>query len=768
MPEHQPGPNPFVGPRAYQIGETLYGREDEKLGLLDLLIAERIVLLYSPSGAGKTSLVQAALVPALKNEAFTVPAVARVTFKAAGISTDLVANRYIFGTLLSLEEALPNERQLPIEELASMTLPAYLEQRWAAAPEEGGFVLILDQFEEILTVDSTDSKVKEQFFSQLGAALHSRSCWALFAMREEYVAGLDPYRRLIPTRLSSTFRLEPLNDEQARKAMQETTSRAGVVFTNPAARRLADDLRRVRVQQLGGQLAEQLGPSIEPTQLQVVCLRLWSKLPSGKAEIEERDVEELGSVDTALADYYTEVVTQAAQKAGTRERLVREWVEDELITPQGLRNQVLQDNAGPSGGLDVRAIEVLEHKHLVRAERRRGITWLELAHDRLIAPVQRSNAAWREAHFTPFQRQAALWDSQGRPSHLELRGASLSEAERWAAAHRNELTQVEVSFLKTCKQSRRHRRIRLFAVPAVLVSAAALTYSVNWYQGWFDAQPWGHLVNLFSGETHELRGDVVSIGRMTEGPLRSQVAVEESHVSGLHLLVSRDLHAHDLRSLNGTTINAWFLQYRMTAEISHGDLISLAGTVLFRFSTAERSYLPFLRPSAPESSPPPERTWAILVDGASKGAIPLVNRRYFLSIGEKKEIKLSEDQGENSLLEIGGPESASDGDLTLVNRARSYDLLAVIKYEDRRYVGLKILRDKSFRNSFQYYMELWLGNYFQALRSGPLSGTEYLSKISFCYISPQNYPYNISLKPFIIDPLDLSLCIVGPFQVVLR
>ena len=60
--------NPYVGPRAFQYGERIYGRNREVLDLLDLLIAERITLLHSPSGAGKTSLVQAGLVPRLERE----------------------------------------------------------------------------------------------------------------------------------------------------------------------------------------------------------------------------------------------------------------------------------------------------------------------------------------------------------------------------------------------------------------------------------------------------------------------------------------------------------------------------------------------------------------------------------------------------------------------------------------------------------------------------------------------------------------------------
>ncbi len=61
--------NPYIGPRAFQDGETLYGRDREVSKLLNLLIAERIMLL-SPSGAGKTSLIQAALILNCGRKAF--------------------------------------------------------------------------------------------------------------------------------------------------------------------------------------------------------------------------------------------------------------------------------------------------------------------------------------------------------------------------------------------------------------------------------------------------------------------------------------------------------------------------------------------------------------------------------------------------------------------------------------------------------------------------------------------------------------------------
>ena len=94
------------------------------LELLDLLIAERIVLLYSPSGAGKTSLIQAALIPRLEKEGFQVLPVMRVSLEPPlGHRTPAEGpTDYVLSPLLSLEEALPADEQLPVAELAAMAL----------------------------------------------------------------------------------------------------------------------------------------------------------------------------------------------------------------------------------------------------------------------------------------------------------------------------------------------------------------------------------------------------------------------------------------------------------------------------------------------------------------------------------------------------------------------------------------------------------------------------------------------------------------------
>jgi WD40 repeat protein len=519
--------NPYVGPRAFQPGETLYGRDRELADLLGLLVAERIVLLHSPSGAGKTSLIQAALIPALVARDFAVLPVVRVSLEPPRPAGDgRAVNRYTLSALLSLEEGLPAAQQLPLAELAGLSLDAYLARR-PPAPGDGT-VLIFDQFEEILTADPTDQEVKSAFFAQLGAALRDRSRWALFAMREDYVASLAPFVPLVPTRLSTTFRLDLLCAADARKAVGAPAASRGVSFDPCAANRLIDDLRRVYVQRPDGTVESQLGPALEPVQLQVVCYRLWERLPAGAGQVGLGDVEAVGDVNSALADYYDEQVAAIAASSGAGERAIRAWCGGQLITPQGIRGQVLR-TAGPGQGLPDATVQGLIDAYLVRAEKRRGAAWVELAHDRLIEPVRASNAAWFAAHLSPLQRQAELWELQSRPAGLLLRDEALDEAERWAAAHPGALTPAEGDLLALSREARaqaarERRNNRLIRILAVVATAIMLLAIFFFFQA--DAQKARALREQRVGRARELAA--ASVGNLGVDPQLSVILATQA------------------------------------------------------------------------------------------------------------------------------------------------------------------------------------------------------------------------------------------------
>ncbi|HNS01490.1 MAG TPA: WD40 repeat domain-containing protein [Anaerolineae bacterium] len=477
-------PSPYPGPRSFQRGERLYGRDQELAALLDLLIAERVILLYSPSGAGKTSLLNAGLIPALEGEGFRVLPPMRVNAALPG-NASAPAGRYTLSCLLSLEEGLPQQEQLPLAELAGLSLDRYLARRAGPTGTNDspwhGDVLIFDQFEEVLTRDPTDREGKLAFFEQVGEALRDRSRWALFAMREEFIAGLDPYLKPIPTRFdkSRRFRLELLSPAAAIQAMQEPARQAGVDFSDAAAARLAADLAAVRVQQPDGSTRITPGDAVEPVQLQVVCWRLWERLAADDNTIDQADIEAIGDVDAALRGYYAATAAAVAASTGVSERILRDWIENTLITAQDIRGQVLQ-GVDASDGLPNAAIWQLVDAHLLRAEQRRGATWFELAHDRLVRPVREENATWREATLSPLQRSALRWQQQGKPANspLLLTGRDLAQAEKWARGHAADLSALDREFLGASQEAQRGQRLRrrlagIAALAAIFLTLAA-------------------------------------------------------------------------------------------------------------------------------------------------------------------------------------------------------------------------------------------------------------------------------------------------------
>ena len=439
---------------------------------------------------GKTSLLRAGVISELKHDQeVKVLPISRVGGDLPpDVDGSRVKNIYVFNTLLDLadEDTQPGDL---VDRTLREGLASYFVSQTGQSDTQP-CLLIIDQFEELFTIHPGRYPERADFFFQLQNSLKDYPQLSLLlSMREDYIAQLDSYAAQLPDRLRTRFRLELLGEKAARQAMQQPARQMEVDFTNAAAEKLVNDLRKVQVQQPDGTTAEQLGRHIEPVQLQVVCRRLWEQLPSDAAQIGETDVEAIGDVDTALADYYAERVKTTAESTNVRERTIREWFDRHLITEQGIRGQVLR-GPGQSQSLDNRAIVLLEDAHLVRAEKRLNAIWYELAHDRLIEPIRRNNAVWFQANLSPLQRQADLWQNQGRSGSLLLRDEALKEADHWAAEHEHELTPTERDFLEACRevralaearqaiaQAERERRknqfIQMLAVVAVIFSIVA-------------------------------------------------------------------------------------------------------------------------------------------------------------------------------------------------------------------------------------------------------------------------------------------------------
>ncbi|MDH6132097.1 hypothetical protein P3T37_001482 [Kitasatospora sp. MAA4] len=439
--------NPYVGPRAFQMGEHLPNRGREARELANLVIAERVVLLHSPSGAGKTSLIQSTVMEELADHGFRPVGPARVD-KPPPQDLD-IHNRYVYSLALYLLGQRTTDPQL----FQSYTLKQVLDQVTAETvpslgPREAQ-VLVIDQFEEILTLDPTDWDAKTAFFEELGGELADRRLWLLLAMREDYMGGLHRYRLLVPGHLRAKYRLEFLTRDEAQLAIQRPAEDRNVTFSDPAANALIEKLAMTMVSSPDHKCEWQQTPYVEPFQLQVVCSRLWRTVRSAKADafdsIDSADVETV-DIDRALSRFYADTVADAAKETHVSERAVRDWFEYQLITPEGFRSQtVARPVMGDEG---VQLLRLLEDAYLIRADTRAQTTWYELEHDRLIRAVRRSNELWRWENLAFWQIAAHEWQRSGRP---RARLFSARDLARFGPGRDDEPTALEHQFLDASK-----------------------------------------------------------------------------------------------------------------------------------------------------------------------------------------------------------------------------------------------------------------------------------------------------------------------------
>src|SRR5206468_2636904 len=122
-------------------------------------------------------------------------------------------NRYLSSTLLSLEQGAGDRRAKEPGGMAARSLEEYLGRH--AEQGDDVQILIFDQFEELLTVDPANQRAKADYLTEVGSVLRNRRRWAIFVMREDMIAGLDPYLPLLPTGLGTRFRLDLLTREPA-------------------------------------------------------------------------------------------------------------------------------------------------------------------------------------------------------------------------------------------------------------------------------------------------------------------------------------------------------------------------------------------------------------------------------------------------------------------------------------------------------------------------------------------------------------------------
>lgn len=112
-----PGTVPFTAKHK----DLFFGREKEMAELYQLISLEQLVVLYGKSGLGKSSLIQAGIIPTIEVEAVYTPIYIRLTaFNEKEVNDDSINPTQItkeniqknFDTPTFLEQLRPNENSL--------------------------------------------------------------------------------------------------------------------------------------------------------------------------------------------------------------------------------------------------------------------------------------------------------------------------------------------------------------------------------------------------------------------------------------------------------------------------------------------------------------------------------------------------------------------------------------------------------------------------------------------------------------------------------
>jgi hypothetical protein len=427
-----PGAQPFSDDEISR--KTFFGRKRESADLANKILANRLVVVYAVSGLGKTSLLNAGVPQLLRNEK-CLPLIARV-------------NDTQHGPFTSILEGIRTAAERQMVEYTPGSQASLWHFFKTAEFWQGDLlltpVLILDQFEELFTLQSAEARAA--FLSDLGflvrgvppsttpqtdvetnksSDLHQAptdtppALRLVLSLREDYLGSLEEAADWIPQILDHRFRLGPLSSEAAVEAL---TGPAGIddnllktkpfTYAPETVTTIISHLSRRSGRpttikhakgrdgwkglfRRSGQQSTYAVGYIEPFQLQLICQRIERiaaerQQSTGSAlTITMRDIGGEAALRRTLQDFYKQEIHALSTRY--QRRAVHRLCEEYLISPEGRRLSIDEHEIRRQLKLSGEILGKLVDRRLLRSDQRADSTYYELSHDTLVEPVLASS-----------------------------------------------------------------------------------------------------------------------------------------------------------------------------------------------------------------------------------------------------------------------------------------------------------------------------------------------------------------------------------------
>lgn len=401
-----PGVTPFSTDQA----GIFRGREQDKRDLYRLIKQTSLVVLYGKSGLGKSSLINAGIIPSCLEEGIYTPVMVRFgAFSSDSGGSDKSPVDAVMEAL-----RVPNRHDLT-EKLVPDDRSVW---RMVKKRQLGGMnktLLIFDQFEELFSYPDEMVQELQQELAELlyiNVPLRYRRALEksetiteeeeelledpletriLFTIRSDRMHYLDRLKTSLKEVLQNCFELKPLKKEDALAAIVEPALAEGD-FESPVF-----EYSKPAVDKLLAYLCDGSEERVEGIMLQMLCEHYEREVVIGgnRQYLSEKDI---GDPDDVVSNYYDKKLKSFSPSERQSACLL---IEEGLISTgddKTMRLSLHEDFIRQEYKVDRQLLERLVESRLLRPEPflRGGYTY-ELCHDRLMSPVLRARNTRREA-----------------------------------------------------------------------------------------------------------------------------------------------------------------------------------------------------------------------------------------------------------------------------------------------------------------------------------------------------------------------------------